>query len=213
MYLHFRMHEGSAWFYIDFFFPWLSATFLFYNFNLVQLTNLNFQCSSIHQLLHLRCSVFLSLSHHFMTKKERSPWRTWRTLLAPCRAGEGYFGMQEYSKQRLKWTETVTTHSHARDLLQIWLAQNKHCKTSARTRAPILFDSSLAQWTKVFWMNTSPPPKWSPSEVWAPRTKLINWKINDCLKLIGKGVLQRLYSGRLSEMMSCLEILRGCSAY
>ena len=42
-----------------------------------------------------------------------------------------------------------------------------------------------------------------PSEVQAPRTKLIKWKINDCLRLIGKGVLQRFYCQRLSEMMSC----------
>lgn len=52
-------------------------------------------------------------------------------------------------------------------------------------------------------MNTSPPSKWFPREVQAPRTKLIKWKINDCLRLIGKGVLLSFYSARLSEMMSC----------
>jgi hypothetical protein len=52
-------------------------------------------------------------------------------------------------------------------------------------------------------MNTSPSPKWFPSEMQAPRTKLIKWKINSCLKLIDiDGVLQSLNSGRLSEMMS-----------
>lgn len=56
----------------------------------------------------------------------------------------------------------------------------------------------------LHWINElTYSPKWFPSEVQAPRTKLIKWKINDCLRLIGKGVLQRFYCRRLSEMMSC----------
>lgn len=47
-------------------------------------------------------------------------------------------------------------------------------------------------------MKTS-PPKWFPSEVKAPRTKLIKWEIDGCLRLIEKGVLQSLSSGRLSK--------------
>lgn len=71
-----------------------------------------------------------------------------------------------------------------------------------RVRAPVFSDSSLAQWAKIFWMNTSPSPTWFPSKVQTPRTILIKWKINDYLRLIGKGMLQILYFG-LPEMMSC----------
>lgn len=53
-------------------------------------------------------------------------------------------------------------------------------------------------------MNTSPSPKWFPSEVQAPRTKLITWKTNDYVRLIEKErALPSLNPERFSELMSC----------
>lgn len=48
------------------FFPWLSATFLFYNFNLIQPTNLNFKFSSIS---HYYIS---SISHYYISRAQSS---------------------------------------------------------------------------------------------------------------------------------------------
>lgn len=165
-------------------------------FNLVQLTNLNFQHSSINQLLHLRCSIFLSLSHHFMTKKN---------VL--------YEGPEELSWPCAELGKVILA---CRSILNnFWSEWRKRCHIH---ESKILFKFDLPRTSMVrhqqewgllsflilYWLNELRySPKWFPSEMQAPGTKLIKWKINDCLRLIGKGVLQRFYCQRLSAMMSC----------
>lgn len=58
-------------------------------------------------------------------------------------------------------------------------------------------------------MNTSPSPKQFPSEVQAPRTKLIKWKINDCLRHIKKKEYYKVSTlGDYLRSCCAMELLR-----
>lgn len=169
---------------------------LFYNFNLVQLTNLNFQRSSF---INYYISGAQS-SCHYLTIS----WLKRNVL---------YEGPEE-----LSWpcAELGMVILACRSILNnFWSELRKRCHTH---ESEILFKFDLPRTSMVrhqqewgllsflllHWLNELRySPKWFPSEVQAPRTKLIKWKINDCLRLIGKGVLQRFYCWRLSEMVSC----------